>query len=300
MKTAFLIAAHNQPSHLAWMVERLKCDWAYIFIHIDKKSDISRFSRLIPETKRIRFLRNNERIKVNWCGFSLLKATLKLIDFALNHDEYFDRFCFLSGTCFPIKHNDQMREYFSTQKEFIRIDRKIELLGSKVHDRFVTRYWFNDCPHFIHKKFSKKLSRIKLYEKINLYHGCGWWCLTDKSIAFILDFLKKNDDYLKFFKYVNCPDEIFFQSLMKFSPFADNITHDFEQHHDIEKYFCTNDHGCHYIDWSAGGAHPKILDMHDLEYIKQSQALFARKFDEKKSANLLKIIEQDILAHDYN
>jgi hypothetical protein len=50
-----------------------------------------------------------------------------------------------------------------------------------------------------------------------------------------------------------------------------------------------------YIDWSAGGPNPKVLDEHDFEPIEKSRMLFARKFEVLKSATLMNLIDTKLL-----
>jgi hypothetical protein len=47
-----------------------------------------------------------------------------------------------------------------------------------------------------------------------------------------------------------------------------------------------------YIDWSAGGAHPKILTLDDFENLKNSDDLFTRKVNLEKSADLLDALDK--------
>jgi hypothetical protein len=138
--------------------------------------------------------------------------------------------------------------------------------------------------------------RRKPYDKIELYQGSNWWALTRDCVGFILNYLSANRDYRSFFKYARNSDEIFFQSIVKISPFAAEITHDFATASDLDEFFSLNDHGCHYIDWNALGERlPKVLDLADLDKLLHSNALFARKFDEKRSQPLLAELER-ILA----
>jgi hypothetical protein len=59
MKVAFLIMVHHQPSHLSRLIQSLNCDWAYFFIHVDKKVDIGEFIRLAPNYPNVYFLNVN-------------------------------------------------------------------------------------------------------------------------------------------------------------------------------------------------------------------------------------------------
>jgi hypothetical protein len=79
---------------------------------------------------------------------------------------------------------------------------------------------------------------------------------------------------------------------VKQSPFASRITHDFETASSPIEYFLSNEHGCHYIDWNAQGESlPKVLELEDLDKLLGCQCLFARKFDERRSAALVERFE---------
>jgi hypothetical protein len=57
-------------------------------------------------------------------------------------------------------------------------------------------------------------------------------------------------------------------------------------------YLLLNEHGCTYIDWNAKDVPlPKVLTVDDYDSLVNSQCLFARKFDERKSAGLRKMLE---------
>jgi Core-2/I-Branching enzyme len=291
MKTAYLILAHHQPTHLAKLVKAISCDWAYIFIHIDAKSDILQFKQLISEDKNITFLKEKQRIKVNWGGFSQVAAILNLLRAALSSGIAFDRYCLLSGADFPIKDLNYIQAQFATQKEFIRIDRQLGASSHHRQSKNVKRFYFRDYPEFGGNWLSGIIPR-NLNTKIKLYHGSGWWALTDEFIKYTFSFLKDNPDYINFCKYTNSSDEIFFHSIIKHSPFSGNITHDFEKVTCLSDFMSMNEYGCHYAIWDKDARSPKVLDASDISLLLNSKALFARKFDEKISEDLISILEQ--------
>ena len=290
-KTAYLILAHHQPAHLAKLLKAISCDWAYVFIHIDAKADILQFKKLIPEDKNITFLKENQRIKVNWGGFSQVAAILNLLRAALSSGIEFDRYCLLSGADFPIEDISCIQAQFATQKEFIRIDRQLGASSNHRQLKNVKRFYFRDYPEFGGNWLSGIVPR-NLNWKIKLYHGSQWWALTDKFIKYTFSFLEDNPDYINFYKYTNASDEIFFHSIIKHSPFSEHITHDFEKIACLSKFMSMNEYGCHHMIWSEGARSPKVLDSSDINFLINSQALFARKFDEKISEELISILEQ--------
>jgi len=295
MNIAYLILAHNYPKQLNRLIKVLSSRGAYFFVHIDQKSNIAEFEKIIPENENIFFLKDNQRIMVYWGGFSVVKAILNLLQSAMNSKICFSRYCILSGTDFPIKSNDYIKKQFNSEKEFIRIDRRLSTLDKNTHICNVRHYYFNDSPFLRKIKLLQKIPR-KIYKKITLYQGSGWWALTNSCIEYILKFIKKNPDYINFHKHVHVTDEIFFHSIIKNSHFATKITHDFEKAISPNVFLGSNEHGCHYIDWQTKGVHlPKILDMNDIEALISTRALFARKFDEERSKELLQEIEEKCL-----
>jgi len=294
MKTAFLIMAHRQPGHLARLLRVLDGDWNTAFIHIDRRVDDRLFKAASPQRKNILFLERSSRIASRWCGFGSVRAALNLLRAALASGRDFDRFCLLSGADFPIKSIAHIREQFNTSTEFIRIARRLGPHDEHEHMQHVRYYHFRD------NELLKRLPRIiprKLYPGMTLYQGSQWWALTSGCIRFIMDFVQAHPEYARFQRYFFCPDEIFFHSLVKNSPFAAHIYHDLASVPAGMDPYSLTEHGCHFVDWKFKGLTvPKILDGSDLPRLLASPALFARKFDEQISRDLILELERCIAA----
>jgi hypothetical protein len=100
---AFLILAHDQPKHLARLLRALEHDRHVFFIHIDAKSDLGMFERSVSRSAtNVVFLKGNDRFRIHWGGFSIVKATLRLVEVARTYRKGFDRFVLLSGAYYPI------------------------------------------------------------------------------------------------------------------------------------------------------------------------------------------------------
>lgn len=311
MKIAYLILAHHQPSHLARLIKALDCGEVYFFVHVDLKKDISPFKRSVPVTKNIIFLESSARVAVYWGGYNIVIATLNLLQTALAVGMRFTRYCLLSGADFPIKNNSQIKEVLSTGTEFLRVDKKLDYGKNDPHSEAVKYVHLFDNRlydnRFINpKRTPSRLLRLtidrmlrvaprKPYQKIPLYQGSQWWALTDRCVKHIFKFLEENNDYIAFHKYTRIPDEIFFHSIIKSSPFAENVIHDVEMAVSPDEHSKSNEHGCHYIDWNSRGVElPKVLGISDMELLMRSTALFARKFEEKGSTAILHQLEKVI------
>ncbi|MGD1091815.1 MAG: beta-1,6-N-acetylglucosaminyltransferase [Bryobacteraceae bacterium] len=292
---AYLIAAHHQPDHLAKLIRLLDSPECAFFIHIDAKVDESIFRESLQERSNVVFIR--PRYEVSWGGFSVVRATLSLLSAAREANPFFQRFCLLSGSDFPIKRNSHMLLELGSAKEFMRVDRKLDPHQPNSHTRNVGFYWFMDHPAPELRALSGKITR-QPYERVVLYHGSAWWVLTRDCVEYILGFLASNSGFCSFFEHTFCPDEIMFHSIVKQSPFALRLTHDFEAAPDQSEYFVSNEHGCHYIDWNTPSPTiPKVLDLENLDKLLHSRCLFARKVNEPQSAELIARLE-NILAAD--
>ncbi|MBQ4312123.1 MAG: hypothetical protein II773_11070 [Oscillospiraceae bacterium] len=62
--------------------------------------------------------------------------------------------------------------------------------------------------------------RRKPVEGMRFYFGSCWFCLTRRTLEWILDQLEMHPEYYRFFRNCNCSDESFFQTLVMNSPYA--------------------------------------------------------------------------------
>jgi hypothetical protein len=300
MTTAYLILAHQQPQQVARLIQSLSSESSYFFVHVDRKASLAAFKAAIPPSRRVCFLPDPERVKVHWGGFSPVQATLRLLDCAYRSAVRFGRYCLLSGADFPIRSNSQIREAFDSEQEFISISQAVYVPGSPGKAPNVSQYHYYDHQWLnprttpfpalprLAAQISSRVPRSP-YDRIPLYQGSQWWALTDQMVGYIFNFIRKHPDYLTFQRFTLVPDEVFFHSIVKSSPWAGCINHDFEQ--GTLPGGTSPERGCHYIDWHSGETVPKVLDLSDLEKLRASKALFARKFEDPRSAELLESLE---------
>jgi hypothetical protein len=254
-KICILILAHTLPHQLHRLINALTYEHFDIYVHIDKKSDVQDF-----QNNNAHFI--EDRVSISWGSFAMVQATLNLINCARQKQKY-RYFCLLSGTDYPIKSN-----------EFIYTS----LLGKETS--YIENFT-NDDPkwHFRYKKYfiyqNAFLNQLLNYRIRKLlpdrvlplgytpYWGSSWWALSDDAIDYVLSVCRNNPKFVDFFKYTSSPDEMFFQTILGNSDFINHM----------EKPI-------HYVDWSKGGHHPKLLKFNeDFNQLASSDALFARKFD---------------------
>jgi hypothetical protein len=279
MKIAYLILVHRDIELVKKQIETLNSSVVTFFIHLDKKFI---FDDIDPFFQKENIIFCKKRYWINWGGFSIINATIQLLSEAISNPIKFDYFILLSGQCFPIKKNREIENFVEINQSIIDIKAlPIDKLKNGGLDKL--KYWYpfdnlyfikNDCKKLLFRYFVIfcKIFKISkpLTKDITYCFGSQWWGLNKECVEYILSYCKSNPRFMDFFKFSWAPDELFFQTIIYNSPLYGGI---------INKPF-------RYIEWSKQGP-PKILSELDYENIINSQFLFARKFDSKKSGNLI-------------
>lgn len=278
MKLAVLLQCHKSFYQINLLLNAMKHDNITFFIHVDKKSDIA---DKIELRKNVILLPDKFRVDVRWGQYSIVQATLNLMNYATQYDHY-DYFCLMSGQDFPIVSPNILISYLKSNngKNFVNLfesknfglnhtnnyDKRNEIVFPKwiiernLPIRVIRRLWVMVTGGYNHTyKIFKRNPSINL----NFYFGSTWWCIHSDFVNWMNDYLDKNKLYEEFYKLTVCADESFFQTLLMNSPYAD-----------------TRCDYLHYIDWSEGKNSPKNLTTKDYNYIINSGKMFTRKIDE--------------------
>ncbi len=276
MKIAHLILCHANPPQLQRLVQRLVHRDAACYIHLDLKADITPFLSL-ADMPNVYFIQNRE--KVYWGGYSIVQATINgFIEIAASGIAY-DAINLLSGQDYPLKPADEIHSFLEQHKG-----------KAFMHTLSVLNEWQEAIPrvtkyHLANMNFAGKYRTEQLLSKLlpkrsmpNGMEAVGrsqWFTIPLECSVYITDHLKKHKNVVRFFKLTWAPDELIFQTILHNSQYRSNMVND----------------NLRYIDWSAGGASPKLLTMDDKDKLMNSGKLYARKFDTLKSNELLDAID---------
>lgn len=229
-KIAYFILAHSDEKQLKRMIDRLDYR-ADFFIHIDKKREIEPFIDIMKDYTNVFFINNRE--KVYWGGFSIIKATINII----NCDEYkirkknYIRVVLLSGNDYPLKPKEYIWSFFNinSNTQFInainlkRFDKKTynDFFKVSVEKYNVFDYpVFNNTSSLIFKLIRKivnyilKIAPFSNKSNFEVFIGSQWWALTPSCIDAIMIEFNSNENKYKAFKWMCAPDEKFFHSLI--------------------------------------------------------------------------------------
>jgi hypothetical protein len=275
----YLIRAHTAPEQLARLVRRLDEPEARFYVHVNQLTDDATFARMqegLAGRDNVVWL---PRVACYWGGFSLLQATLVGISAIVAGGDLPDRALLLSGQDYPLVPTSAIAAHLAARP------------GRNLLHHFTlpAPQWARErgglnrlrYPYFERIRFRTRLLRLpvprRLPRGLTPYGGMALWALTGETLAWLKRFCDERPDVLRFFRYTKMPDETFFQTVILNSPLADTV--------DNEEL--------HYMDWTAGGAHPATLTSADLPKLRASRKLFARKFDAAVDAEVLDLLDRE-------
>ena len=284
MRIAYLVLAHDQPRHLARLVEALSWPGASIFVHVDAKSDIRAFAA--SRRDGVRFC--GRRVPVYWGEYSQVEAILTLMRDAHAARPAHDWFVLLSGSDYPLRSNAYIHRFLAAHRgsEFINVvPMPCEAVGKPI-TRLTTHRPPSGQPvrHRL-RRVRRRLLRalgvppkgVRDYRRhlgdLQPYAGSTWWALDADACAHVLEFARRERRVMRFFREAVCPDEMVVQTILGNSPFRAWLRRNLT-----------------YSDWSGGGDSPACITESHVAHFERVDAveaddgygrgevLFARKF----------------------
>jgi hypothetical protein len=282
VRLAYIVIAHRLPDQLLRLVQRLVGDGTTIMIHIDKHAARGIFKRVVAGTRELSNVHLLERSPCQWGGYGHVRATLTGIDELLGRAISFDHAILLTGQDYPIKTNGQIVDFFDRNagRSFMSY---FALPSPEWTDGGLPRF-----EHWHVRRFGRHVAvpvRRRIPQGLRPFGGSSYWCLTRDCVEYIARFTNRNRSFVDFFKHVDIPDELIFQTLLMNSPLAPTIVND----------------DMRYINWkNADASSPSVLRVHDYPEVARSTKLFARKFDTQIDVEILDRIDREILDSDHD
>ena len=298
MRHAYLIIAHAGWEQLKVLIKQLDSDNSDIYIHIDKKAKNVPESEIKSTAVKSKVFIYRE-YKVYWGSFELVQTELLLFEKA--HANKYDYYHLISGADLLIKSKEYIDNFFLKNNgyEFVHFDTEERLNNDHEIGRRTKLYHFlqnyrrryriqifNSFFTFIERvllviQLVLGVDRMKKYPEFQVKYGSQWVSITDSLVRYILS---QKDFIYSVFRYTNCADELFIQSIVFNSDFKEHL---------YDKNYDDDIHGnMRLIDMKKRGhnGNPYTWRVSDWEEIKESSCLFARKFNLDEDRNIINLI----------
>jgi hypothetical protein len=276
MRIAYVVSAYKNPEHLARLVGRLHTGHDTTFVvHVDRKTDARVYDSMrerLDVHDRVTFL---PRHACHWGGFGHVRASLKGIAEVRGSGWDPDYVILLSGQDYPIKPNAYVQEFLERgegKSFFLHFPLPTDSWTHGGLDRIQRWHWRYRGLHLWLPL------RRTLPGGLSPWGGSAYWIVSRSALRTIAEFVEANPSYVRFFRHVDIPDELFFQTILLNSREAERCV----------------DFRLHYTEWSRSPA-PAILTRDDFPHLVESTCLFARKFDQSVDREVLDLIDERLL-----
>ncbi|MDR3713039.1 MAG: beta-1,6-N-acetylglucosaminyltransferase [Puia sp.] len=288
MRIANVLFVHKDAKLVERQIFALEHQDFDFYLHVDKKSNFLEFQGLseLPNTQFV-----SRRAVMHWGGFGFIRAIIQSLEDVLNSGKQYDFVNLLTGQDYPIKKVSYIYDFFSANigKSFLTYETPPSLWWNQSMQRFrqyhMTDYSFKGRTR-IEQFLTAVLPPRKFPLPYKLYGGpcASYWTISMDAAVYLYEFLKTTMSRKQrmFFKHTWGSDEFLISTVLLNSPFKDSIVNNNQR----------------YIDWTMGGAHPKIITMADVHKLERSGRLFARKFDSKIDAQVLDYVDTHLLGRD--
>jgi hypothetical protein len=271
MKIAYVVTVHKNPPQVGRLLRRLATGNASFVLHVDRRAgnDVDAAIRREVAGLPAEFV---PRHRCFWGGFGFVRGALKGIEHLLARGTPFDHVVLLSGQDYPLRSAPALERFFTEagDRSFMHVERLPTSFWrqggfTRIEQWHLVSYRALHLPVPWHRKVPGGLAP---------FGGEAWWALTRPVVEYVHSFVEHNPSFVRFFEHVLHPSELFFHTIVMNSPHADSVVPDHLR----------------YIDWSEDPG-PVILRTGDLEKMRASGKIFARKFDTEVDARVLDVID---------
>lgn len=280
---AILILAHKNIGHVTKLATILHNNFE-VYIHFDKKMNIPENYKQILDKKNIHYI---SKIDVHWGSWSIGAATVLLMKEVLKNRqiEYIHVISGQDWLTIPSKNiydkfidNDRIYMTYSKAKNVKKKGESI-ILWQKYYfnyDKINRRSTFGKIYHR-GLLLIQSLLRINKFKKLGInleiYSGENWVDMPRDAVEYCINYLESHPNLLKMLQTGCFSDEFWMQTILCNSP-------------EFKQRIVKNHH--RYIKWQKQhGSYPAILDMSDFDNIINGDYIFARKFENPYSDELI-------------
>lgn len=288
MRVAYIVLAHTAPAQLSRLVERLDGDHARFLIHVDKRAPASVYDdarSTLGSNPHVAFTRRRASPRTS---FGLVAAPLDALRRLVREGDAFDYAVLLSGQDYPLKPTTEILAHFERERGacFLYAFPMEDRSRSDWEPREVWRY--RDRHIWIRGRHLSIRSDRAVPGGREPFGGSMYWALPRDAATHVVDVADRERGLVSFFRQTFIPDEMFFQTILMNSDLRERVS-------SLDAPDC---YGVHYIRWRPRQPHPETLRTADLQALRTTPALFARKFDSAVDADVLDTIDRELLRRE--
>jgi len=297
---AYLLMVHKVDYTVKTLLELIDDERNDIFVHMDKKNKAFKEEQMRCLVKKSNMFFLSKRLSIRWGTSSMMRCELMMFEAATNKAKY-AYYHLISGADLPLKNQDHIHQYFADRQgyEFVGYGNDADKYQYRIQRYHLLTPWVGRMQTktgFVGllTKIERKIQNFQVNHNVVRYKGkhfskgSQWVSITD---ALARSLVSHKHELESMYRFSANADESFIQTFVKDNPQFYNKVWQF-QPRDKDDY-------PRLIDWSRpqlGGSQPHTWQMEDLDTLKNSARLFARKFDCNLDKAIIDEVKQMVLA----
>jgi len=225
MKLAFVLLAHGDPELVKRLIRLLTAQGHKVAVHYDAKAKPGAFEDLSAAFADDTAVRFAQRARVGWGQWGVVQGALNCLREIDEAGWLPDYVYHVSGMDYPIRSSAELISFLRRNRgdEFIEsvpADTVAWVKSGPQRERYLYHWWFNwrSQPKLTDFMFwLQKTLRLKrpFVRDITPYIGSQWWVLTWATLKKVMA-VAEHPEIIAFFKTTLVPDELFFQTLVRY------------------------------------------------------------------------------------
>jgi len=334
LKICYVILTHDAPEATIRLITSLYVEKVTNFvIHVDgKEKSGATYDRLVEYAKEmneyaisaeggeeyIRIVPRKKSVRVNWGGFTMVKATLVALNTAFGLDHYndlrkqtknvtklaeeegtdakgrplhdnphafkFHKLIHLASTTYPLASNTEIRNTIASHPldaNFLHIILRPQNPTPSVWNYFV------ECDDAVHRIYRLPILNYERGNGVDIYTSSQWFIISRDFAWYLADPPKESfvDYYLEYIEHVVVADESFFGTVLRNTHFCATLHNDNFLHLQFDRWENEaagqrDERKCIMKNPDHCGRSPTTMTLDYLPTLELSGDLFARKFDD--------------------
>jgi hypothetical protein len=289
---AYFILVHRYPSQFKKLFKAIYDPDNHYLIHVDKRSGVALYIEVqsfLADFPNAHLLKSQSIV---WGGYSMVGAELRGMKKLLKLSTEWEFFINLSGQDFPLKPQSAIKDFLEDNK-----GRNFMLVANQAKERPITmnrieNYFVESDSGFLGTPFKRPYLK-----NVTPFIGGQWKILTRSCCEFICS-SPKVAKFRKFYRNTLIPDEGFFQTVLMNTNYKGKIINDDKRAiiwipdmgTKLRPKTFTADDTKSLIASGKIKLRPKTFMAKDLPFLLDSDALFARKFDESVDLKIFDLL----------
>lgn len=282
---AILVIAHKNIDQVIQLTRKLTPEFKVI-IHFDKKITVTSKQKGELDELNAEYF---SKIDVNWGSWSIGQVAVELMKKAME-DPTITHIHLISGQDWPLKPVEEIKAFYENNDNIYLRYYKADVKKGRDNALNWQKFYYNYDRINRKSLFGKIYNRLSTWTQqilrvnkfkdlgidLEIYTGANWCDLPRDAVEYCLNYFDTHENFRQMLKTGSFSDEFWVQTIICNAPqFKSWLKYDYHR----------------FIKWEhIHNSFPAILDERDYADIKESNAMFGRKFESPYSDKLRKML----------